>query len=95
MSPIRCIESHAITDATEKKAGPSLRGLIGRISGSLQGYEYSGAMKAANILWSEETLKTCLVAPRKVVPHTKMNFNGLKQPVEVDDIVAYLLETTK
>jgi cytochrome c len=52
-------------------------------------------MRAAGILWSEETLKTFLVAPRKVVTGTKMSFNGLKRPGEVDDIVAYLLEATK
>ena len=93
--PIRCIDCHAIGDTTEKKIGPNLKGLIGRISGTLEGYEYSDAMKAAGILWSEETLKAYLVAPRKIVPRTKMNFNGLKQPGEVEDIVAYLLEATK
>ena len=90
--PIRCIECHSITDAAEKKIGPSLKGLIGRTSGTLDGYDYSEAMKAAAIVWSEETLKVYLVAPRKVVPGTKMNFNGLKRPGEVEDIVAYLLE---
>ena len=80
---------------TEKKIGPSLKGLIGRISGTLEGYHYSDAMKAAGIVWSEETLKTYLVAPRKMVPRTKMNFNGLKRSGEVEDIVAYLLEATK
>jgi cytochrome c len=74
--PIRCGECHAIADVTEKKIGPTLEGL----------------MKAAGIVWSEETLKTYLVAPRKMVPGTKMNFNGLKRPGEVEDIVAYLLE---
>jgi cytochrome c len=92
---IRCIDCHSVADTTEKKIGPSLQGLIGRMSGTLAGYEYSEAMKAAGILWSEESLKTYLVAPRKVVPRTKMNFNGLKQPGEVDDIVAYLVEATK
>lgn len=90
--PIRCIECHAITPTAEKKIGPSLVGLIGRTSGSLEGYDYSEAMKSAGIVWSEETLKTYLVAPRKVVPGTKMNFNGLKRPGEVEDIVAYLLQ---
>jgi cytochrome c len=93
--PIRCIECHSVSDTTEKKIGPNLKGLIGRMSGTLEGYEYSDAMKAAGILWSEETLKTYLVAPRKVVPRTKMNFNGLKQPGEVEDIVAYLLMATE
>lgn len=90
--PIRCIECHAIGETTERKAGPNLKGLIGRMSGSLEGYEYSDAMRGADIVWSEESLKIYLVAPRKVVPGTKMNFNGLKRPGEVEDIVAYLLE---
>lgn len=90
--PIRCIECHAITDAADNKVGPSLKGLIGRTSGTLEGYDFSAAMRAAGIVWSEETLKAYLVAPRKVVPGTKMNFNGLKRPGEVEDIVAYLLE---
>jgi cytochrome c len=90
--PIRCGECHAITETTETKIGPSLVGLIGRTSGTLPGYDYSDAMKAAAIVWTEETLKTYLVAPRKTVPGTKMNFNGLKRPGEVEDIVAYLLE---
>ncbi|MFN6055369.1 MAG: c-type cytochrome [Paracoccaceae bacterium] len=91
--PVRCIECHSIADAAEKKIGPSLKGVIGRASGTLDGYDYSEAMKAAGIVWSEETLKAYLVAPRKVVPGTKMNFNGLKRPGEVEDIVAYLLES--
>ncbi len=90
--PIRCLDCHAIGDTTDKKIGPTLKGLIGRTSGSLEGYEYSDAMKAAGIVWSEETLKTYLVAPRQAVPGSRMNFNGLKRPGEVEDIVAYLLE---
>jgi cytochrome c len=90
--PIRCGECHAITETTEEKIGPSLVGLIGRTSGTLPGYNYSDAMKTAAIVWSVETLTTYLVAPRKTVPGTKMNFNGLKRPGEVEDITAYLLE---
>jgi cytochrome c len=89
--PIRCGECHAI-DSPETKIGPSLQGVIGRTSGTLEGFDYSDAMKNAAIVWSVETLTTYLVAPRKTVPGTKMNFNGLKRPGEVEDITAYLLE---
>ena len=89
---IRCVDCHVITDAAENKIGPSLKGVIGRTSGTLEGYDFSDAMKAAAIQWSEDTLKAYLVAPRKFVPGTKMNFNGLKRPGEVEDIVAYLME---
>jgi cytochrome c len=89
--PIRCGECHAI-DSPETKIGPSLQRVIGRTSGTLPGFDYSDAMKNAGIVWSVETLTTYLVAPRKTVPGTKMNFNGLKRPGEVEDITAYLLE---
>lgn len=89
---IRCVDCHVISDAAEKKIGPGLKGVIGRTSGTLEGYDFSDAMKAAAILWSEDTLKAYLVAPRKFVPGTKMNFYGLKRPGEVEDIVAYLME---
>lgn len=90
--PIRCGECHAIVDTTEARIGPSLKGLIGRTSGTLGGYAYSDAMKNAGIVWSADTLKTYVSAPRKMVPGTKMNFNGLKRPGEAEDIVAYLLQ---
>ena len=89
---LRCSECHAIGETPGKKAGPNLKGVINRMSGTLEGYEYSEAMKGAGLLWSAETLARYLLAPRKVVPGTKMNFNGLKRPGEKEDIVAYLLQ---
>ncbi len=89
---IRCGECHALVPTEDKKLGPSLIGLIGRTSGTLEGYVYSEPMKAAGIVWSEETLKVYLANPRKVVPGTKMNFNGLKRDNELEDVVAYLLQ---
>lgn len=93
--PIRCGECHALAPTQDKKLGPSLIGLIGRTSGTLEGYSYSESMKAAGIVWSEETLKVYLANPRKVVPGTKMNFNGLKRDNELADVVAYLLQAAR
>ena len=90
--PIRCGECHALAPTEEKKLGPSLIGLIGRTSGTLEGYTYSDPMKAAGIVWSEDTLKVYLANPRKVVPGTKMNFNGLKRGTDLQDVVAYLMQ---
>ena len=91
----RCGDCHVIGESADSKIGPNLRGLIGRRSGTLAGYDYSDAMKGAGIDWSADTLKGYLVAPRKVVPGTRMNFNGLKGPGDVEDIVAYLLEAAR
>jgi hypothetical protein len=38
----------------ENKFGPSLAGVIGRKSGTEPGYNYSSAMKEANVTWDEK-----------------------------------------
>ena len=45
-------------DETEAVAtrGPYLSGLFGRKAGSLPDYQYSDAMKAADVIWTEDTL---------------------------------------
>jgi cytochrome c len=87
----RCSQCHEIA-TNENKTGPTLKGLIGRTSGTIEGFAYSDAMKAAGVVWSEETLRTYLTNPRAMIPKIKMAFNGLKRPGEMDDIIAYLLE---
>ena len=51
----RCAVCHSATPG-ENKIGPSLAGVFGRKSGSEPGYDYSPALKAANITWDEHTL---------------------------------------
>ena len=70
--------------------GPSLFGVIGRTSGSVDGFHYSAANKAAAITWSPEILDKYLTAPREVVPGTIMTFPGLKDDAKRADVIAYL-----
>ena len=52
-----CTPCHT-TEAGVNKVGPSLAGVVGRKSGSAPGYNYSAALKAANITWDDKTLDT-------------------------------------
>ncbi len=70
--------------------GPSLAGVIGRKAGSVDGYNYSPAMKSANITWDAKTLDQYLTDPAKVVPGNKMPFPGLKTDHDRADVIAYL-----
>lgn len=89
----RCIECHAANGDTVK-IGPPLTGLFGRVSGTWPGFDYSDAMKTAQIVWGADSLARYLPNPRAMVPGTKMNFNGLKRPGEAEDLIAYLAVAT-
>jgi len=70
--------------------GPSLAGVIGRKAGSLPGYDYSPAMRQANIVWDAKNLDAYVTDPQKIVPGNKMPFPGLKTQQDRIDVVGYL-----
>jgi cytochrome c2 len=78
------------TDAGKNGLGPSLRGVAGRKSATVPGFNYSPAMKAAGLTWIDATLQTYLTAPMQKVPGTKMAFAGIANPKNRADVIAYL-----
>jgi cytochrome c len=70
--------------------GPSLRGVVGRKSGSVDGFHYSDAMKRANLTWDETNLRDYLKDPQAKVKGNRMPFGGVSNPKDLDDLVAYL-----
>jgi cytochrome c len=89
----KCALCHT-TEAGKNKIGPSLFGIVGRKSATLENFNYSEAMKKFDHTWDEEALDTYLADPRATVPGTKMIFPGIKDKTERDDVIAYL-ETLK
>jgi cytochrome c len=85
----KCQICHSI-DAGTNKIGPSLHGLIGRHSASVATFNYSDAMKNANVTWDPPTLDKYLTNPRAMVPGTKMLFPGLPKPEDRANLIAYL-----
>jgi cytochrome c len=70
--------------------GPSLKGVVGRPSASLDTFRYSGPMRRANLTWDEANLRQFIADPQAKVSGTRMPFGGLGDPKDVDDVVAYL-----
>jgi cytochrome c len=89
----KCALCHT-TEPGKNKIGPSLFGIVGRKSATLENFNYSEAMKKFDHTWDEETLEKYLADPRGVIPGTKMIFPGIKDKSERDDVIAYL-ETLK
>lgn len=70
--------------------GPSLVGVVGRVAGSRDDFRYSGPMSRAGFVWDAAKLVAFIHEPRSVVPGTRMPFDGLADPRDADDVVAYL-----
>src|SRR5579871_953401 len=70
--------------------GPSLKGIVGRKSASLEDFRYSNAMKRANLTWTEDNLREYLSDPQAKVKGNRMPFSGFSNPNDVSDVIAYL-----
>lgn len=85
----KCAVCHTAV-AGKNGLGPSLFGVVGRKSGSVEGYNYSEAMKSANKTWDEATLEAYLADPKAAVPGNKMAFAGLPNAEDRANVIAYL-----
>jgi len=89
----KCQACHSL-EAGKNLLGPSLAGIMGRKAGIAPNYDYSPAMKKADIVWSEQTLDQYLSDPGKMVPGNKMPFPGLKTDHDRADVIAFIAAST-
>lgn len=89
----RCAACHNAT-ARQNKVGPHLVGLFGRAAGAVEGFRYSDAMRRADIVWDEETLRAYLRDPRGYIPGNRMAFPGIRRDDDLDALIAYLRAVT-
>ena len=90
----QCKTCHSLEEGPSL-TGPTLHGMFGRKAGAAAGFEFSPEMIKSGIVWDETTLAEYSRDPKARVPGTKMEFNGIKQAGQLDDLVAYLKQATK
>ena len=86
----KCALCHKIGPGATNLVGPVLNGLDGRHSGSVAGFNYSGANKNSGIVWSEQTFGDYIKDPKAKIPGTKMVFAGIKNEQEAKNLWAYI-----
>jgi len=90
----QCKTCHSLEEGPSL-TGPTLHGMFGRKAGAAAGFEFSPEMIKSGIVWDETTLAEYCRDPKAKVPGTKMVFNGVKQPAQLADMVAYLKQATQ
>ena len=85
---VRCAVCHSTAPATNK-SGPSLAGVVGRESGTEPGFNYSPALKSANVTWDAGTLDKFLQGPGNFVHGTRM-FLSVPNADDRQNVIAYL-----
>ena len=83
----RCLACHALAS---DRVGPRHCGLLGRRAGTVPGFVYSKAMKNSGLVWNEKTLDRFLSKPLRLVPGSAMTYDGVSDPQERSDLIAYL-----
>jgi cytochrome c len=84
----QCVACHSIDGSNG--AGPSLKGIDGRSTGSLEGFRFSRALKSAGYAWDAKALDAYIADPQKAIPGNVMPFSGLPDAKQRADLIAYL-----
>ena len=87
----RCQGCHALA---YDRTGPRHCGLFGRQAGTVPGFDYSPAMRAARLRWDAATLDRFLANPTATVPGTTMGYAGITDPGERADLIAWLAQAS-
>jgi cytochrome c len=70
--------------------GPHLEHIVGRASASVEGFAYSEALQALDLVWDEETLDQWLQQPDILLPGMCEPFKGIENPEKRKALIAYL-----
>lgn len=87
-----CAACHSLQPGVHL-TGPSLADLWGKRAASIQDFvRYSQALKAADLVWDENSLNAWLAHPEKLVPGNYMIFRGIMDNKARGDLIAFLKE---
>jgi cytochrome c len=89
----KCKACHSFDNGGPNRVGPNQWGIYGSHFAHKSDYSYSSALAekaASGAKWDDAALDGFLASPRDYLPGNKMQFNGIKNPAERADLIAWL-----
>jgi cytochrome c len=91
----KCAACHIVSAKGVKRAGPTLHGLFGRRAGAVGGYNYSEALRGADLIWSEQTVDALFAeGPHNYTPGSKMPIQRMTDAGDRAHLIAFLKRIT-
>ncbi|MEM1428960.1 MAG: c-type cytochrome [Pseudomonadota bacterium] len=92
----KCSICHALGPAGERRAGPTLHGIMGRHAGALAEYAYSDTLSNSDIVWTDETIDALFdIGPDDYITGSKMPQQRITDAKDRQDLIAFLKRATK
>ncbi len=85
----QCRACHALEDGVNR-VGPHLYDLIDREVGSVDGFNYSGALSEVADVWDYDALSAFIENPREYAPGTSMAYAGMGSEEDRAKLIAYI-----
>ncbi|MGF3027234.1 c-type cytochrome [Methylobacterium aquaticum] len=87
----RCAACHTIGPGAGDRNGPNLFAVMNKpMASNSPRYGYTAALRALGGTWTPEAMDRWLADPMTVAPGTRMRFEGLADPLDRADVIAYL-----
>ncbi len=90
---MQCRECHEIGNGATNGIGPHLNQLFGRVAGGIDGFHYSPSFinaRAEGLVWNVDSIAAYLEDPQSYIEGTRMNYPGLRDKVQRDELIAFL-----
>ena len=88
---IACEACHSLGSAPDHRVGPPLGNLLDRKAAAVEGYRYSGALRASEWSWTLSTLLAWLSDPDTAIPNNAMNYVNALTAEENQRLAEWLL----
>ena len=89
---VACSACHGLGTVPDQRVGPALGGLLNRQAGTMDGYQFSEALRTSGWIWRLPTLLAWLTDPNAAIPNNAMNYVNPLTAEETQRLSEWLLQ---